>query len=298
MATRTASLAPSVTTSAQIQALAQFIEDTLVTTGGWVVTSDTGQTLPSALTNPAAANTKQGYRVYRMNDSLQATSPIFVRIDFGSGGAVSVFAIWITIGTGSNGSGTITGVIRAATQFGPNTNSGTALNCYGSADAGRVQLGMFANGNGLTFIFSIERSKDSSGNDTGTAIILIRQAPEFDGTSGTSLSRIFYGITAGGTQAAEETGLSYCLTTQNPSQTFGGDIGVGVIIPFRGVAQQPGIGMVIVNSSDVGAQGNFAMSVYGTSHTFQQMDANAVPQMTIQGGVGNDANARMCIRFD
>ena len=38
---------------------AQFIEDTLVTTGGWVVTADTGQTLPSALVAPAAINRRR-----------------------------------------------------------------------------------------------------------------------------------------------------------------------------------------------------------------------------------------------
>jgi hypothetical protein len=53
------------------------------------------------------------YAVYRMADALQATAPIFMRITYGSGNfgtGTPVPAFWVTLGTGSNGAGVITGI--------------------------------------------------------------------------------------------------------------------------------------------------------------------------------------------
>jgi hypothetical protein len=48
---------------------------------GWIRTSDTGQIDFSTVTRPTTTNTYQGYAVYRMADSLQATCPVYIRID-------------------------------------------------------------------------------------------------------------------------------------------------------------------------------------------------------------------------
>src|SRR3970282_1095232 len=104
MATRLDStIYPSNATDAEFRAWVQFVEDTLVTTGGWVVTADTGQMTISTATAPGAGNTKVGYRIYRMSDVLQAANPVFVRIDYGSGAASTSPGMWLTIGQGSEG---------------------------------------------------------------------------------------------------------------------------------------------------------------------------------------------------
>src|SRR5580765_2177935 len=103
MATRfSTTLKPDVNTDAIFRAWAQFIEDTFVTTGGWLVSTETGNTLPANLAHPTSTNQKKGFRVYKMNDSLQATYPIFIRIDYGSGNNGPNPGIWVTIGTGSD----------------------------------------------------------------------------------------------------------------------------------------------------------------------------------------------------
>ena len=111
------------------------------------------------------------------------------------------------------------------------------------------------------------------------------------------LKRSRYFIYAGGTQPAEENGLSYALSVQNPSQTLGGSIGVGCVIHFKGVSQQPGVNMMILNLSDIAAQGSFAMTIYGVSHTYQQLDALA-PSQALAGNAQLDTNGRCAMRYD
>lgn len=52
---------------------------------GLVQTGDTGQLDIDAVAALPADNTYAGYRMYRFNDALQATSPIFIKIEFGCG---------------------------------------------------------------------------------------------------------------------------------------------------------------------------------------------------------------------
>lgn len=300
MATRTSSsLLPDNSTDAHFRAWAGFIEDTLVTTGGWVVTGDTGQTAPASLAHPTIANTKQGYRVYRMADTLQGTSPVFMRIDFGSTATINNPGFWVTIGTGSDGAGTITGIVwnggASATPNVGNSSNTTSLtnNSYGSADTNRASLALFVQSNAnYHLVFCIERTKDATGADTGVGLLIGYVPPAL-----ATLSRSRYIVLAGGSQPTEETGLSYILTQKNPSETFGSDIGCGIVIPFKGVAQQPGTNVMIVNSNDVSTEGQFTLTLYSSSRTYQQLNA-LVPVKALSGSNANDSNSRCGIRYD
>lgn len=75
---------------------------------GLVQTSDTGQINWVTVTRPGT-NTDAGYEIWQMNDTPQGTAPVYFRIDYGTGTAATAPRIKITSGTGSNGSGTITG---------------------------------------------------------------------------------------------------------------------------------------------------------------------------------------------
>jgi hypothetical protein len=58
---------------------------------------------------PAAYNTFAGFQIWRFNDSLQATAPIFIKFEYGLGDDVGSPELRLTVGTGYSGS-TITGV--------------------------------------------------------------------------------------------------------------------------------------------------------------------------------------------
>jgi len=157
-----------------------FIEN-LFLAGGWVKTSDTGQATTASMSACTLAPQAKGYHIFRMNDALQSTAPVFVKIEYGCGSFGTGFpAVWITIGTGSNGSGTITGVKipRVIVHGYPNGNGfnvpettpsviSAEGTCFGSAAPNRVAVVFGAmetvSHEGLTF--AIERGQDVNGND-------------------------------------------------------------------------------------------------------------------------------------
>jgi hypothetical protein len=70
---------------------------------GCVQTADTGQINWLTVAWTATINTAQGYEIWRNSDSS-----IFFKVEYGTG-STNLPSLWITAGTGSNGSGTITG---------------------------------------------------------------------------------------------------------------------------------------------------------------------------------------------
>ncbi|HEY9464658.1 MAG TPA: hypothetical protein VIR54_16305 [Vicinamibacterales bacterium] len=74
---------------------------------GLVQTSDTGQINWVTVTRPGVS-TNAGFEIWRFNDTQQGTSPIFLRFDYGTGGGATIPRIQMTVGSGTNGSGTIT----------------------------------------------------------------------------------------------------------------------------------------------------------------------------------------------
>lgn len=80
---------------------------------GLTQTSDTGQINWSTVTR-SAVGVAAGYEIWQFTDSLQSTAPIVFKLEYGTGGAATTQpAAWITIGTGSNGSGTINNILTA-----------------------------------------------------------------------------------------------------------------------------------------------------------------------------------------
>ncbi|RQH69982.1 hypothetical protein IPC102_09415 [Pseudomonas aeruginosa] len=92
----------------------QELHDALLAVG-LVQTADTGQLADfSGVTGdvPGATTVTYGYRIYRLNDSLQATSPVFLKVVFGARGGSSsgtwdVPNFGLEIGTGTDGTGNL-----------------------------------------------------------------------------------------------------------------------------------------------------------------------------------------------
>lgn len=79
---------------------------------GLVQTADSGQINWASVVRAPATNTAAGYQIWRFADST-----IYFKIEFGSGSTSSVPAMWLTGGTGSNGSGTLTGQTSTRAQI-------------------------------------------------------------------------------------------------------------------------------------------------------------------------------------
>lgn len=129
---------------------------------GLVQTADTGQVNWLTATRPSI-NTAPHYEIWRMNDSQQASAPIYFKIDYGTFNVADRVAIFITFGTGSNGSGTITSASSRLQIIGASNGAGTgSFTSYAAAGEGYFNL--FAKGtSAANFWISLSRSSDSSG---------------------------------------------------------------------------------------------------------------------------------------
>jgi hypothetical protein len=173
MATHSATAAFDHSSDAGFQVWMQAFHDCFEFSGQILtVTSDTGQYNPTniATATRPSTNTPWGYRIYTFNDSANATAPIYMKIEYGTGGSSSEAAFWWTIGNGSDGAGNITGVTVTRIQVNMNAyNSTTTAYPYlASSGTGYFNIvfnkGNFPNSTG--FIFCIQRSFDFSGAPT------------------------------------------------------------------------------------------------------------------------------------
>lgn len=110
MAKRIYSTAIETASDAGFQAWTTELYNELVA-AGLVQTSDTGQLNVPVSASVPGNNTAAGYWVFRFDDALQGSAPIYLKIEVGLATNNQRPGIWVTVGTGSNGSGTITGTV-------------------------------------------------------------------------------------------------------------------------------------------------------------------------------------------
>jgi len=91
---------------------------------GLVAGADTGQIDWVTVALPAI-NVAAGYEIWRSPDSS-----LYYKLEFGTGGVVGQPQIWITVGTGSNGTGTLTGQLSTRVTAAGYTPTSTTLPYY------------------------------------------------------------------------------------------------------------------------------------------------------------------------
>jgi len=233
---------------------------------------------------PAANTTYQGFMIFRFNDTLQSTSAIYVKLEFGRGQAAGTPQTATTMGTGTNGSGTITGAATARSAMAyANSAPSTVANfpvfaCYNTTQGFlgvMYKLGASQSSVGWQSLI-VYRSVDNTGAPTAdTAHILVNTANSgTSGATGGSMLMIDYNGNGSGAQ-----GIS--STTAPNGGTSGWDPTKWAIVPFgnfsttRGTAGQvfpcfqykgntttPGLG--ITNALALGAGGEFSNGVTPT----------------------------------
>lgn len=152
-----------VTLVADFRAWATAVRDQL-TAAGLTRTSDTGQIDLTTVSAPAI-NTYAGYDIFQFTDSDQTDTPIFFKLEYGKAANTARPALRLTLGTASNGSGTITGADSAQTIASPGGSVILNNNDYMGAsyfDGGLLFMTAYQNGQGVCFL--IERCKE---RDTG-----------------------------------------------------------------------------------------------------------------------------------
>lgn len=147
------------------------ISDALATVG-WVKSADTGQIDWSTVV-AGAGNVYAGYEIWKLADALQATAPVFLRLDYGSVNSASVPAMKVTVGTGSSGAGAISGIMQAEQiMCVQNTYTDTAKTSYASSDGSSLTLALFTGVSQYLLTLIIERSRDSNGAPTNKGLMV------------------------------------------------------------------------------------------------------------------------------
>jgi hypothetical protein len=85
---------------------------------GLVKTADTGQIDWVTVLRPTTTDTAAGYEIWRYTDSS-----VFLKIEYGTQNSSGTPGLWLTVGQGSNGSGTLTGAVSARGTFGSGSTS-------------------------------------------------------------------------------------------------------------------------------------------------------------------------------
>lgn len=196
---------------------------------GMVQTSDTGQINWASVTRAAVINTAAGYEIWRLSGSA-----LYFKIEYGTGSVQPTTpSLWLTVGTGSNGSGTITGQTSTRTQVGRTSTaiSSTVTNyqSYLCATADYFglswKLGSSATVNSPRALIVVARTVDNTGaaSTTGYAVYLV--------TTSSFLSTQCVATAAAVTQAAATSNCSFIIPGSGTAITTSSD-GAGDVQAF------------------------------------------------------------------
>lgn len=153
--------------NATFRAWVQAIHDALTATGCLVEVADSGDIADiSTLVTPNSTSVQRGYKVYRFDDALQATAPVFVKIQYGSSnGGADYPGLWLKAGTTHDGAGGIGGQTFAESRVGY-TGIGEINKIYANKDGLAIYFGA-ASANDLAGLMVVGRTRNAAGQATG-----------------------------------------------------------------------------------------------------------------------------------
>jgi len=264
MAVYTTTLYAATETTGHIRPTVAAFE-TILTSAGWVQTGDTGQTASGSFPAATGTATAAGYQIWRMADALQGSYPVYVKFEWGSGSSQSL-GLWFTIGTGSNGTGTITGILASRIYVAESTAVGSLYNSYFSGSTGRLNglICYSTSQTGICLYFNIERTKNSSNADDGVGIIFQAAAP----SAGTGLISQYIPFT-GTIKAAQALWMCVVPSGQGSMSDGAGTVSAMPVMPY-GVSggANPGIGTLVYYAADLATANTLTMAFRGSNHSY------------------------------
>lgn len=248
---------------------------------GLVQTTDTGQINNTTVTKPGAANTQAGYEIWKFNDTLQSSKPIYLRVAYGSGGAADRPSLWLHVGTQTNGAGTLSGQLTGSAVQLAQGNSAAAGNtlpmyCSGAQSSSDARITIMCSVDGSSAArshgFHVERTNDSSGNPSGDGIFWMQFG------AGAHLWSAVMGSTTGSIPAGEPNAwvlpmanIASGTTGTGGKTVFGGDTAV---CPFFGILGKISVQKLFVyNDADLGGGASATLNLFGGSHTIMPLGA-------------------------
>lgn len=152
----------------------------LMLDSGFVQTGDTGQiTLETAGSGTSASDF--GYAIFRFDDALQATHPIYFKVEFGIYPTSTRQGEFLTVGKGSDGAGNLSGILAPRTGFRVGSGYGEVLRQIAvSGDGYAALIGsvndarpLAASTQHVRRFFIIERSRALDGSISGDGLLVV-----------------------------------------------------------------------------------------------------------------------------
>lgn len=264
-------------TDAEWRIFGAFLADVLEA-GGVTRTADTGQINWATVAFPGTNSTSAGYEIRQFTDAMQATAPVFIKIDYRRGAAGSKTEILFTIGTGSNGSGTITGI-----KFTSNpclmTSTSATYKGFVSAQSNRFAFA-FENSNSGGLV-GVERTVNVSKAVTDAGVLIMHYNAL--ATTGLMIGQQY--VPFSGTLPAAETSSGGstsggCLSPMNQTTGLHSDGNVAVYpIYFFGVGETlvPGTNFVGGFNNDFTALNQYTINVLGSDQNMIRLTTTASP---------------------
>lgn len=253
---------------------------------GLVKHTDTGQINWTTVTRPGIS-TAAGFEIWRFNDSLQGTAPIFIKLEYGTANAATTPSMWATVGTGTNGSGTITGTATARQQIVvPTAVGASSYPSYLCALEGHCGLAWkigAQTGSAGAGLFSVTRTHDAAGAATADGYM-------FYYANSTSSAALTQCVRTAATAVAYTASDAYSIVPAIPaSSSVGSDF---MVYAHFGVSPAVWINpmMATVNVTTTPPNTTFSAAMSGgAAKTLLSVGGQFKPLVTYVGGSTNAA---------
>jgi hypothetical protein len=288
-----------VKTTTDAAAQDAFISGTknLLTAVGLVQTADTGQiALPvtTPITPTASTSGSYGYLVFRFPDALQATTPIFVKVDFRTDASGGQPMAQFTVSSTTNGAGVLGSPSMQTPISSQSTLYQTGLNNYACYIDGTFTCLLGANAvaaattaNNSVGAVMVDRARSSSGVAQAGGYLVEVNAPFYNQYS---LSRSIYGPAS----PALQSWIPALIPSANAtSSSDGANVNV-----FRHYMMVPGVkpslGALTYFNAEFGAYAPVTVTVLGSSHTYLPV-GRAFSQASIYTAISSTVALDHCV---
>lgn len=262
---------------------------------GLIQTSDTGQINWTTVTAPVSVSVYQGYEIWRFADTLQATAPIYFKIQYGSANVAAANpGMSIVFGTGSDGVGNLTGTLSSAMLCGSITAYATAGSLFGSGSTNRF---VFATWNGASTgtWMGFERTLDASGEVSSEGVTMFGKP--VIGSSGAAIG--YYNRSTGMVGPTMGSANTYAALFPDTTGVTGVQTIVAPVFPEKGVFGNPILNLIGYLTGDIAAGSTPNVYAYGSVHVYYCIaTANGTPAGSWRGPSPSVATEAMAIRYE
>jgi len=236
------------------------------------------------------------FEIWRTNGASHAATPIYVKFVYWNS-TTSTPRLNIAIGTGSNGSGSVSGLLfntggspAEVNALGSDTVARGTTAFYESSfsgDADNLRMLLWRNSPSAAgpVMLVIDRAKDTVGSDLDTYVYVWMNY-----SNGTLKQQLMFKSKAGALQPpTPDTGPLWAMMPTTATYAYGGQVPVFLVHPLPGYVANPTSAVVLMKSGDFAEGMLVNVMLYGGSHPFL---------MTKNGIAGGATAAGLGIRFE